>query len=333
MLDEPVLRRALDQNPDGIVIVDDTGTIVYVNVALQSITGFTDDDLIGRSIDVLVPHRVRENHVDLRRRYLAQPRTRPMGQGLDLTAMRADGSEVPVEISLSPIGAAGYTVASLRDVTQRLAADDRLRSTREALTLSAERERIARDLHDTVLQRLFGLGLELQAVSSTAGDIAPRLDSAVDEIDRIIKEIRTSVFTLGAANREGSLGQEIGDIIAQSARVLGFTPRLRIEGPVENMLGPALQADVSAVLRESLANVARHSRATSCSVELTLSGSDLELVVTDNGRGIPPDEPSAGNGLRNIGTRAENHRGHFTVEAVTAGELPGTRLVWSVPVI
>ena len=332
LVDESVLRSALDQNPDGIVIVDADGTIQYVNSALRTMTGFDDDDLVGHSIETLVPTRVRDRHAELRNRYLAQPRTRPMGQGLDLTAVRADGSEVPVEISLSSIGTSRYTVASIRDVSERLLADQRLRATREALTLSGERERIARDLHDTVLQRLFGLGLELQAAAMSAGDFAPRLEGAVDEIDRIIKEIRTSVFTLGAANREGSLGQEIGGILAQSARVLGFTPRLRIEGPIENMIGDAVRADLVAVLRETLANVARHSQATACSVELTLIGSELELAVVDNGRGIPSDVHSVGNGLRNIGARATERGGRFTYDPVETGDRPGTRLVWSVPV-
>ena len=332
-VDEAVLRSALDQNPDGIVIADCDGTILYVNTALRAMTGFDDGDLVGRTIETLVPTRVRGHHAELRSRYLAQPRTRPMGQGLDLTAVRADGSEVPVEISLSPIGASRYTVASIRDVSERLIADQRLQATREALTLSAERERIARDLHDTVLQRLFGLGLELQAAAMSAGEFAPRLEGAVDEIDRIIKEIRTSVFTLSAANRDGSLGQEIGGILAQSARVLGFTPRLRIEGPIENMIGADLRADLVAVLRETLANVARHSQATACSVELTLTGDELQVAVVDNGRGIDSDVPSAGNGLRNIGTRAIKHGGRFTHCSVDSGERPGTRLVWSVPVI
>ena len=332
LVDESVLRTALDQNPDGIVIADADGTILYVNAALRTMTGFDDEDLVGRTIETLVPTRVRDHHAELRHRYLTQPRTRPMGQGLDLTAVRADGGEVPVEISLSPIGTNRYTVASIRDVSERLLADQRLQSTREALTLSAERERIARDLHDTVLQRLFGLGLELQAAAMSAGEFAPRLEGAVDEIDRIIKEIRTSVFTLSAANREGSLGQEIGGILAQSARVLGFTPRLRIEGPIENMIGPDLRADLVAVLRETLANVARHSRATACSVELTLTGDELELAVLDNGRGIDSDLPSAGNGLRNIGARAMKHGGRFSHHPVDSGDRPGTRLVWSVPV-
>lgn len=331
-VDEAVLRSALDQNPDGIVIADSDGTILYVNTALRAMTGHDVDDLVGRSIETLVPTRAREHHAELRRRYLSQPRTRPMGQGLELTAVRADGTEVPVEISLSPIGTSRYTVASIRDVSQRLIADQRLRSTREALTLSAERERIARDLHDTVLQRLFGLGLELQAVAMSASDFAPRLEGAVDEIDRIIKEIRTSVFTLSAANRDGSLGQEIGGILAQSARVLGFTPRLRIEGPIENMIGPDLRADLVAVLRETLANVARHSQATACSVELTLTGDELQLAVVDNGRGIDADVPSAGNGLRNIEARATKHDGHFSHHPADSGDRPGTRLVWSAPV-
>ena len=335
-IDETVLRSALDRNPDGIVIVDRRGEIHYVNTALCAMTGYSADDLLGSTIEALVPSRYRDHHGERREHFYSRPRPRPMGQGLQLTARRSDGSEVPVEIGLSPIEPSEYTVATVRDVTERLEAEDRHRTTREALTLSAERERIARDLHDTVLQRLFGLGLELQAVSIAVGDAAPRLDAAVDEIDRVIKEIRTSVFTLGAAARAGSLGQEIGDIVTQASRVLGFAPRLRIEGPIENMIGPSQRVDLTAALRETLANVARHSEATTCTVDLVLSGTRLDLTVVDNGRGMPDDLDRGsiiGNGLRNLITRAERHGGSCTHGPVVGTEPRGTRLVWSIPVI
>lgn len=331
-LTDEILREVLAQGPDGLLLCDESGSIIFVNDALCRLTGYEPDELLGESVEILVPTSVRTRHEGLRATYARDPRPRPMGRGVALSATRADGREFSVEISLSPIQQADrtLTIASIRDITERLQEAERLRTTQEMLTLSSERERIARDLHDTVLQRLFGLGLELQAIAmKEPGETGTRLEVAVDEIDTIIKEIRTSVFTLGAARREGSLGQELGDIIAQSARVLGFSPRLNIQGPLENLISPRLRPDLTAALREALANVARHSRATTVSVDIVVQDNLVTVRVVDNGRGLPPGSDSgAGNGLRNLRTRAESHGGTFDVRAPADG---GTRVEWMIP--
>jgi PAS domain S-box-containing protein len=316
------------------LLCDERGTIVLVNDALCRLTGYSRHELIGASVDMLVPARVRDQHGRLRTQYAQDPRPRPMGRGLTLSATRADGQEFSVEISLSPVSHATgtLTIASIRDITERLQEAERLRSTQEMLTLSSERERIARDLHDTVLQRLFGLGLELQAIAMRElGNTGVRLENAVDEIDTIIKEIRTSVFTLGAARREGSLGQELGDIIAQSARVLGFSPRLNIQGPLENMISPRLRPDLTAALREALANVARHARATVVSVDIVVQDYSVLVRVADNGIGLPSNfDANPGNGLHNLRARAHGHGGRCTTESPPEG---GTRIEWSIPLL
>lgn len=329
---DDVLRHVLAESPDGLLLCTDDGTIVFVNDALCRLTGYDAAALLGRSVDILVPSRIRDQHRQLRDSYTREPRPRPMGRGLTLSATRADGQEFSVEISLSPVfhPDGNLTIASMRDITERLQEAERLRSTQDMLTLSSERERIARDLHDTVLQRLFGLGLELQTIAmKEQGETGTRLEQAVDEIDTIIKEIRTSVFTLGAARREGSLGQELGDIIAQSARVLGFSPRLNIQGPLENMISPRLRPDLTAALREALANVARHAHATVVAVDIVVQDYSVLVRVVDNGCGLPADFASnPGNGLRNLRTRAHDHGGTCTVQATADG---GTSIEWSVP--
>jgi signal transduction histidine kinase len=139
------------------------------------------------------------------------------------------------------------------------------------------------------------------------------------------------VFTLGAARRDGSLGQEIGDILAQAARVLGFSPRLRIEGALENMVSGALRIDLAASLREALGNVARHSQATVVSVELVVRDYTLTMRVIDNGVGIPQEaQSSPGNGLRNLSTRATTHGGTCNLIPLESG---GTLVEWIVPVV
>lgn len=333
ILSDEVLLRALAESPDGLLICDESGAVRFTNESITRITGYAADLLVGQPVDMLVPEAVRSRHARLRDDYAKAPHQRPMGRGMVLTLVRADGRLVPVEISLSPVSTADgvLTIASVRDISERLEDAARLQSAQELLTLSNERERIARDLHDTVLQRLFGLGLEMQAVAMKSNPVeAARLEHAVDEIDIIIKEVRTSVFTLGAAHREGSLGQELGAIIAQSARVLGFPPRLRIEGPVENSVTAALRPDLTATLREALANVARHSHATAASVEIAIDGDHLTLRVRDNGVGIPDQSgPTEGFGLHNMRVRAMSHRGYTEISSPPDG---GTLIEWVVQV-
>ena len=333
MLSDEVLLRALAESPDGLLICDEQGDIKFANESMTRITGYDADHLVGTSVDLLVPESVRSRHAGLRDGYTQTPHQRPMGRGMVLSTVRADGRLVPVEISLSPVTTPDgmLTIASVRDISDRLEDAARLHSAHEQLTLSNERERIARDLHDTVLQRLFGLGLELQTVAmKVEADEMHRLEKAVDEIDLIIKEVRTSVFTLGAAQREGSLGHELGTIIAQSARVLGFSPRLRIEGPVENSVNASLRPDLTATLREALANVSRHSQATAASVDIWIEGDLLTLRIRDNGVGIPDQVTmSGGNGLHNMRMRALSHRGYTTISKPADG---GTLIEWVVQV-
>jgi PAS domain S-box-containing protein len=330
-LDDRVLRAVVHLSPDGLLICDQAGVIRYANAALCDITGHDACDLLGQNVDELVPLANRGSHAEHRSQFQKAPRTRPMGRGLSLTALRKDGTEVAVEISLSPVHSPEGTliVASVRDITDRLEQSDRLRAAAELLALSTERERIARDLHDTVLQRLFGLGLELQALGMRSEPaVADRIEGAVDEIDRIIREIRTTVFTLGSAQRAGSLGAELGTVITQATRVLGFTPRLRIDGPVESLVSNDVRIEMVASLREALGNVARHAHASETIVELMVDEM-VELSVRDNGVGLPAGfESSAGNGLRNLVARAELLGGECTVANADSG---GVVMRWRVP--
>jgi two-component system sensor histidine kinase DevS len=320
----------IDELPDGLIVCRPDGTIRVVNDRLIEMSGYTERELIGSNIDILVPTRSRDRHESLRNGFVDANRARPMGPGMQLSLERKDQTEVPVEISLSPLstGVRRGVVAIVRDVTERLRAETVLRTTSDLLTLAGERERIARDLHDTVLQRLFGLGLELQATAIRSPDVSDRLEHAVDEIDLIIREIRTAVFTLGSAGRDGSLGQELATVTAQAKRVLGYSPRVRLDGPVESAMTPEIRTELLASLREALTNIARHAGATEAEVELVATDV-LTLRVLDNGRGMPSEfDTSSGNGLRNMAERARLLGGGCAL-----GPRPdkGTQLSWWVP--
>ena len=320
----------IDELPDGLIVCQNDGAIRVVNDRLVEMSGYTKDELIGVTIDRLVPTRSRDRHEALRNGFVDADRARPMGPGMQLSLQRKDDSEVPVEISLSPLrsGPHGGVVAIVRDVTERLRAEAVLRTTSDLLTLAGERERIARDLHDTVLQRLFGLGLELQATAIRSPDVSDRIEHSVDEIDLIIREIRTAVFTLGSAARDGSLGQELARVTAQAKRVLGYSPRVRLDGPVESAMTPEIRTELLASLREALTNIARHAGATEAEVELVATDV-LTLRVLDNGRGVPSEfDTSSGNGLQNMSERAKLLGGGCEL---TPRPERGTELSWWVP--
>ena len=211
-------------------------------------------------------------------------------------------------------------VALSLDRTQALA-------DRQELAVISDRERIARDLHDTVIQRLFATGLQLQGVAAMAGDggVADRLDRSVADLDDTIKAIRGTIFEL--QDRTGdSLRAGIRRLVKEYVPVLGFTPVVRTSGPVDTVVGAALGAQLLAVLREAISNVARHALADSTGVDVTVTADQLELRVADDGVGLPAEVSESG--LRNARRRADDLGG--TLEVSPVGER-GTVLVWRVP--
>lgn len=202
------------------------------------------------------------------------------------------------------------------------------RGDRERLLLVHERERIARDLHDHVVQSLFATGLGLQSVLPLAGNeqVAERVDEAVDALDATIRQIRTTIFTLSAPPSGEGLRASLMSVAAEAARGLGFEPSMSFDGPVDSVVASAIADQVVAVVREALANIARHARATRAGVEVQVSAAQCRVRVFDDGVGF--EAPSSGNGLHNLRARAEELGGELEVASASGR---GTRLEWSVP--
>ncbi len=201
----------------------------------------------------------------------------------------------------------------------------------ERLAVYEDRDRIARDLHDLVIQRLFATGMMLQGVTRITDVPDPaleRVSRAVDELDETIKEIRQTIFALHEPFDSGSnsvRGMVLAEV-AQSATLLGFTPAVRFAGPVDSVVTHVLADNIAAVLRESLTNAAKHAQASRVDVLLETADGMLTLTVTDDGVGI--SSGSRRSGLANIVARAENLGGHCSVEKVaTTG---GTRVHWAI---
>ncbi len=322
----------VDAAPDGMIAVDAEGRIVIANPMVDRLFGYERGSLVGLSVDVLVPEHLRTPHEVHRSRYSSEPAVRGMGTGMVLEAVRCDGSTFSVEISLSPVthDGAALTVAIVRDVTERREADAALSDANQTLELIRDRERIARDLHDIVIQRLFAAGMMLQSAASQSADPATtvRIADVIDQLDGTIRDIRTSVFRLG--NRRAAIGglrDRIVAIVEEAARPLGFEPHIRFDGLLDAAVPDAIADDTVAITREALSNCVRHADASNVVIDLTIADDALRVQVTDDGRGID-DEATLGSGVRNIQTRAEHHGGTASIQANASG---GTSVVWEVP--
>lgn len=206
------------------------------------------------------------------------------------------------------------------------------RKSAEQIALLEDRDRIARDLHDLAIQRLFATGMTLQSVVRFVDhpQASERLLRAVDDLDETIKIIRSTIFGLRARGPGGAgqgLRVRISTAVEQAARTLGFQPSLRMEGLIDTDVPAEIAEQVIAVLGEALSNVARHARATSVDISLVVGEGALNLVVSDNGVGMTEDGGSR-SGLDNLARRAEKLGGEMSVGASGNG---GTRLNWRVP--
>ncbi len=199
------------------------------------------------------------------------------------------------------------------------------------LSILEDQERIARDLHDTVIQRLFATGLSLQAAARVATEpAASRLMAAVDDLDETIRQIRTAIFGLdrSSGTAGGDVRTRVADVCAEAARALGFAPALRFDGPVDALVPVAEAEDIIAVVREALVNVARHAGARAATVDIVAKDGHATVTVADDGRGLEPGGRVAGHGLANLRRRAEQRGGTFEATNRPSG---GAELRWSVP--
>jgi signal transduction histidine kinase len=209
----------------------------------------------------------------------------------------------------------------------------RLLSRVNDLAILEDRERIARDLHDTVIQRLFATGLSLQGtlrlVEGDPSAAVRRIESAVDDLDLTVKHIRSAIFGLESSRPTSGEGlrHRVLSLVRESASTIGFEPRVFFDGPIDSVVSDDVASEVLAALREALSNVARHARARMVEVEV-LAGDDLVLRVIDDGVGPPDVLPDTGNGVRNMASRASRLGGAFELRA---GERSGAELEWRVP--
>lgn len=201
------------------------------------------------------------------------------------------------------------------------------------MSLLEDRDRIARDLHDLAVQRLFATGLTLQSARRFVEhpEAVDRLTRAIDDLDSTIKIIRSAIFGLrehAAPGEPLKLRSRVVKAVDSAASTLGFAPALRMEGLIDTDVPPEAAEEVLAVLGEALSNVARHARARRAEVSVVADGGVLSVTVGDDGVGIP--HGGSRSGLRNLSERAERLGGTLSVSA-RAERGTGTVLEWRIP--
>jgi signal transduction histidine kinase len=211
------------------------------------------------------------------------------------------------------------------------------RENQQRMILLEDRDRIARDLHDHVIQRLFAAGLAVESVAARPGsdETSLRLRRVVTELDETIRQIRTSIFQLrGPMTAEvGTTRTAVLSVVSELEPVLGFEPGVTFAGPVDLAAPDASVDDLIAALREALTNVARHAKARCVDVAVAATTDSLVLEVTDDGVGI--GDGSRWSGLANLRARAEHHGGTFTIGPIAEPPMDnyrqGTLLRWTIP--
>ena len=460
-IDVELIWALVDAAPDALVVIDDAGVIELINRRSEELFGYHRNDLVGRAVEVLVPAAVEARHRAHRTRYRADPVPRPMGAvGTSLWGRRADGTEFPVEISLSPVSVGGNQriVAAVRDVSNRLVAErhsrairhaidtavdgvfiadektleftyvnqcgaemhgyavdemigmtplhlapnlterevtnaieplvtgaldavtlrtvalrkdgnefpveihvnhppgpdhdeasrpfvalvrdisDRVRAEQEmadirtAAELAHERDRLAKDLHDRVIGDLFGVGLKMQAAASTITDeqSAKRVQESVAAIDDIIGLIRATIFDLKTDTAEVGVRRHLTQHVSSFRERLDYEPSLTITGAIDDIPDDLLD-EVDVVIGEAITNIVKHASATTTEIVVSVDDCRLDITVSDNGVGLRRHrpQPDGGFGVNNLKSRAEARDGYCSIESSTDG---GTTLVWSVPV-
>ncbi|MEX5636720.1 GAF domain-containing protein [Parafrankia sp. FMc2] len=200
----------------------------------------------------------------------------------------------------------------------------------ERLAVYEERDRIARDLHDVVIQRLFATGLQIQGMTRMIDpDAAVRLNAAVRELDQTIADIRQTIFSLTAASGSVDLRSEIAAIAAQAEQALAIRPTVHIDGPVDCGVPAVIHPHLLAAVREALSNIARHARATRIQVRVRVTNTDVSMQVRDNGCG--PGGASRSSGLANLRRRALDLGGRMEFGPGEGGI--GTTVTWQVPLV
>jgi PAS domain S-box-containing protein len=338
-------RALFEAAAQAIFIVDQGGNIVMANPATQKMFGYSSEELLGRSIDLLLPERLRGLHVQHRDRYFAQPQNRPMGMGMDLQAHRKDGSDFFAEISLSYIQTSKGTlaVAFVTDISKRRADSQAILEQKDELRRLAgqlmtaqddERRRIARDLHDDLSQKLAYLAMDIGKLATKPSsqnfvpDLRPlqlRAADAAESVRRISHQLHPAV--LDDIGLEGAIEQYCEEFEERAGIAREFTAK-----NVRESLPRDVSSSLYHIFQECLRNVSKHSQTDAVIVTLEQVDDVLRLTIRDRGVGLAPQrtERSASIGILSMKERANLINGTISIQSELG---QGTEVSVEVPLV
>lgn len=308
-------RELSDADVAALAVEDDDGSLVVRVADGAEVEGLAVGDTLT-STGGVAPATTRPTPV------LSVPFTAPAGaEGRMVLAWSSPGSRDRAHVSSEAVRGFAAQAALALDRVQ--AEEDRA-----SLAVLADRDRIARDLHDLVIQRLFATGLALQGAVRMAArpEVRERVEAAVDDLDATIRDIRATIFSLHRRPGTDDLRGELLDLVSEAAAKLGIVPALAIEGPIESSVPHDVRPHLIAVLSEALANAARHAEAARVNVKVTVADGEVLVTVQDDGKGLPDIVHESG--LRNLRGRAVELGGSLELRPAEGG---GTRLVWRAP--
>src|SRR4051794_28567802 len=310
-------RAILDAALDCLITIDHEGRVLEFNPAAERTFGYGAEEAIGRELaELIVPPSLRDRHREGFERYLRTGEPHVLGRRIEITGMRADGSEFPVELTITRIGLSGPPMfsGSLRDITARQRGVAELRASRARILEAADtaRRRLERDLHDGAQQRLVGLALTLRLAADALetdeagarrllGQASEELAAAIGELREFARGIHPQILSdgglapaLAALARRFPLPVDVDEI-----------PRVR--------LGTAVESTAYFFVAEALTNVTRYAEATSARVWVSLQDGHLAIEVADDGRGGA--DPAQGSGLRGLSDRVAALSGELELDS------------------
>ena len=326
-LSELLKTAILESALDCIITADHHGCITEFNPAAERTFGYRREDVIGVSLaEVIVPPSLREQHRSGLARYLASGEARMLGRRIEITAMRADRTEFPVELAIAATTVDGvpFFTAYIRDITERKRAERRLRRAIRARydAVLNERARIARDMHDGLLQNVAGIAMQLGAllphVQTAPDDVTKRLRLILELTERTGRDARQAIVGMRATGESTDLVTAVRRVAQTVAIQSELTLSLKVTGHARSIRADV--CDVAAwIVQEAMTNVLKHAHARGVKLSVTFGNRSVRLSVRDDGLGLGAhqvDVTDAGHfGLTGMRERATSVGARFGVSS------------------
>ncbi len=341
---ESMIRALLASAPQSVIAVSEDKRIVFVNGNVHKMFGYTQEDLLGQPLDILIPEYARARHEEHHNVYFANLQTRPMGIGMELEARRHDGTHFPVEIGLGAIKTAAgkLAVAFVSDITERRRMEEAARAdAREIHALAAslltaqeeERRRVSRELHDQICQQLASLAIDMGGLAVEAAlppDLEDRLKALQARIVKASEETRHIAYALHPSVLDDlGLVASLQDLSQEFSKLTGIGVKFTHDAAPAS-IPREIASCLHRVAREALQNIGQHAKASHVEVKLAIRNGRIVLTIHDDGAGFDQQGVKGRGGLGLVGMeeRARLVNGKISIRTQPGR---GTRIALEIP--